>query len=455
MGRSHRAGWMVSSSIVGFAIASAVAGAAAAQTQGDASAPAGGDDASYKARIDADEKALSEQARQIAEQRAMLDEQKKEIDALKSSIDSLENVRATGRPTDSLDGPLPTAPFETVTAGDNGGGSAPAGDTGAGGASGSPSPGQPVGQAPPSQPPPAVALPTGINALTPAGHLVYEAGVDYQRSSSKLFEFEGVQILNTFLIGIIQSNTTANDAVIDWNNFRYGILPRLEAEIDVPYVYRTLQSTTNIPQTNNQASITNHLSGWGIGDVDGILRYQITSGRAGEPIVIGNMEVKSDTGLGPYGVRFNSFGVASNLPVGSGFWAVQPSLSVIYPSDPVVIFGNIGYLHSFGYDINKIVGGIPVGLVQPGDALSGTLGFSFALNTHFSYSLGFIDNYFFDTQSVLGNKKFFTSNLEAAQLLVGGSYRLTKHLTLNMNLEFGVTPDAPNTTVTIRLPYVF
>jgi len=193
-------------------------------------------------------------------------------------------------------------------------------------------------------------------------------------------------------------------------------------------------------------------------------RYQLTAGRPDEPIIVANLEVKSDSGRGPYDVKFDAGGVAQTLAAGSGFWAIEPSISFLYPSDPVVLFGNLGYLHSFGYDINKDIGSAHIGVVQPGDGISAAIGFSFALNPHFSYSLGFKNDFFFGTSSVLtqlggaspgGSIKAYTTNLEAGSLLLGGSYRLTPRLPVNVNFEFGVTADAPNVTVMLRLPYVF
>jgi hypothetical protein len=212
---------------------------------------------------------------------------------------------------------------------------------------------------------------------------------------------------------------------------------------------------TTVQTLNSQLAQTFSLSGSGLGDVQVIGRYQITSGRPGEPIVIGNLEVKSNTGEGPYNVRFDQAGVAQTLPVGSGFWALQPSFSIIYPSDPVVLFGNIGYQHSFGYNINKTIGMAHVGDVQPGDAILAAIGFSFALNSRFSYSLGFKNDFFFPTTTNLSNVKARSTSLEAGAMLLGASYRITRHLNLNLNMEFGVTPDAPDTTILLRLPYAF
>ncbi|MBV9997028.1 MAG: transporter [Caulobacteraceae bacterium] len=407
--------------------------------QPTAAQPATDELTAYRQRIEAAEKALADQARQLAEQRARLDAQNQEIQALKSSIDStLDSIRAAGRPAG-------VGAIATINAGDVGGSAPPV-------VSASPTNG-PVGEAPPPQPT-SLALPQGINVLTQPGHLRLEVGADYQNSSSDRLVFEGVQIAGAVLIGVIQANQTANNSFIEWNNLYFGVTPRFEIDASIPYVDRTNRVTT-VENAQTQLTRTFRLNGSGLGDVQVTGRYQITAGRPGEPILIGNLTVKSNTGRGPYSVPFDAAGAALALPVGSGFWAIEPSLSWIYPSDPVVLFGSLGYQHSFGYNLNKTIGGATVQSVRPGDAISAAIGFSFALNQRFSYSLGFKNDFFFPTKTQISGFKATSASLEAGSLLVGGSYNLTKHLALNLNFEFGVTPDAPNTTILFRLPYTF
>ena len=52
---------------------------------------------------------------------------------------------------------------------------------------------------------------------------------------------------------------------------------------------------------------------------------------------------------------YDKFGVAQQEATGSGFWAVEPAVSVLYPSDPVVLFASIGYIESIPKDVNKAI----------------------------------------------------------------------------------------------------
>src|SRR6185295_9692462 len=94
---------------------------------------------------------------------------------------------------------------------------------------------------------------------------------------------------------------------------------------------------------------------------------------------------KSDTGTGPFDVPIDeNSGLEKELPTGSGFWAVQPSLSWIAPSDPAVFFGNFSYLWSLERDTNA-----RFGRIDPGDAIGVSLGGAVGLNERTSLSLGY------------------------------------------------------------------
>jgi hypothetical protein len=130
-------------------------------------------------------------------------------------------------------------------------------------------------------------------------------------------------------------------------------------------------------------------------------------------------------------------------------------VTMLYPSDPVVIYINLGYLHNFGRDIDRTVGTTHIGAVDPGDAIHLSLGFGFALNPQFSFSLGFSNTYIFETSSEVGAIITRSNSLEAASLTMGLSYVLSPTLTLSTNFEFGVTSDAPDMRVALRLPMRF
>src|SRR3546814_19081746 len=83
---------------------------------------------------------------------------------------------------------------------------------------------------------------------------------------------------------------------------RFGITDRLEADIQVPYIYRDDRISFIIPQIDPDAQLTQDVDGDGIGDVELALHYQLNRGLDDWPIFIGNRSYKSPSGEGPFDV---------------------------------------------------------------------------------------------------------------------------------------------------------
>jgi hypothetical protein len=212
---------------------------------------------------------------------------------------------------------------------------------------------------------------------------------------------------------------------------------------------------TTLAQRDQAITSTSDLNAANIGDIEVTGRYQLNASTARWPVIVANLRAKSDTGTNPYTVARDQFGVAQDLATGSGFWAIEPSLSFLFVSDPAVLFGNISYLHSFPKTINRTIGSVLVGRVTPGDSPGITGGFGFSLNPQFSFSLGYRQNYIFGTTTELGPTKQHSTSLQVGSLLFGMSYAFNSKYSLNSQIEMGVTRDAPDITLTIRTPISF
>ena len=96
-----------------------------------------------------------------------------------------------------------------------------------------------------------------------------------------------------------------------------------------------------------------------------------------------------------------------------------------------------------------------IGEVDPGDSIGVNLGFGFAVNNRFSFSLGYKHNYIRPTSTELNNITEKSDDLQIGALTFGMSYRITDRFSLNGNFEFGVTEDAPDMRFVLRVPVVF
>lgn len=387
--------------------------------------------AAQSAQIDAQRRAIDEQAAQLRRQDAELSTLK--LEAIR--LDGLGDVR--GRGMAAADQVSPAAPGPTSVAESV---AAPQG---------------PVGEAPAEAPPVVVAaVPENQGVLTPVGHGVIEPALRYVHGSSNRLVFRGVEIVTGVQIGVIEAADADRSTLSPSLAARYGVTNRLEIEAVVPYVRRSDRVTT-LAQRDETISRTLSLDGADLGDIEVGARYQLNRSRPGRPVFIASARYKSDTGVSPFDIARDEFGVATGLATGSGFQGVSAGLSFLYPTDPAVIFGGVSYLHNRARNIGKTIAEVEVGEVDPGDALSMNAGFGFALNPQFSFSLGYQHTYVDRTISQLGGTRQKSEPLQVGSMMFGWSLRLTPRLTLNNSYEFGATADAPDVSVVFRLPYRF
>jgi len=409
-------------------------------------------------RLNAQERQLRDQQNEITEQRALIERQRREIVAMQTGVSDadLGEIRGAGLRQHGLnyvelapDEPIllnRRAPIRTLTQTE--GGSAPPAPSPAAAPTG------PVGEAPPEETQVATvdALPEGQNALLGRGRLVIEPSIEYSRRSSSRFVFRGAVLIDAINIGQLEANDTARDTLVSSLTLRYALSDRLEIEGRVPYIYRRDRITALNPGGTTTYR-TYELEGAELGDVEMSARYQLNRGRNGSPIFVAGARVKSDTGLGPFDLDRDSQGVSTELATGSGFWAVQGSLSAMYPTDPAVLFGNISYMYNMPRDIDRTYGTVTIGHVDPGDSIGLGFGFGFSVNPRFSYSLSYSHSYVMPTETELNGVTQESTELQVGSLSLGLSFRATERLTLSTSIDMGLTEDAPDARIAFRTPF--
>ena len=266
-------------------------------------------------------------------------------------------------------------------------------------------PDHPVGEAPPPEPETVrarvEAVPEGQGVLTPGGHFVLDTSFEYTNSSANRLVFRGFELIPGLQVGLIEASEANRDTLAGTVALRYGISSRLEIEARMSALYRS--DRIQVAQQRDASIVrTLKLSEYNIGDAELAVRYQLNAPQRDHPIWIANLRIKSDTGKGPFDVGYDEFGVATGLATGSGFWGIQPGVSFLLPSDPVVIYGGLNYLYNAPKNIDRVIGGALVGRVDPGDAINANVGFGFALNPRFSFSLGYQHSYIFPSRQVIG-----------------------------------------------------
>ena len=257
-----------------------------------------------------------------------------------------------------------------------------------------------------------------------------------------------------------------------WNTWtaaltaRTGLTNRMEVEAKIPYVYRT-DDTIRRPlatasQTQAGSSIDQlfNADGQDIGDIEFSARYQLNVARADEPIYIASLRFKTRTGSDQFdstNVSVPGFGpLLKDLPTGSGFYSLQPGITFLFPSDPVIFFGGVNYQYSFerDVDIKEEVNGTIISemrTVQPGGVFGFNFGMGLALNNRSSFSVGY-DHASVGIAKIDGEDDRLGVRVQLGTLMFGYAYRFSPKTSLNVSLGVGVTRDTPDLTLTVRLP---
>lgn len=323
----------------------------------------------------------------------------------------------------------------------------------------------PVGQAPEkTEAAPKVApIFEQPGVLTPRGQFSLEPSLQYAYSSSNRVALIGYTVIPAIVIGLIDIRETKRNTFIGALTGRYGVTNRFELEAKVPYVYR---SDTAVGREFLEGASFNSVvfdaDGNGVGDLEATARYQFNDGGVSSPYFIGSLRFKSRTGTDPFEITtaksvlgFRSDFVQTELPTGSGFYSLQPALTVLYPADPAVFFGSVSYIHSFKRDNvsrNTDQGPEEIGSVAPGGIWGFNFGMGLALSEKASFSIGY-DHSSVDKTEINGQYAPDAVRFQLGTLLLGYSYRLDSKRTLNVSLGAGLTTDTPDVTLTVRMPF--
>lgn len=395
-------------------------------------------------RIEALEQRVSAQSREIEAMRRQVSEQEARYQDLERSV--AESARSA----------QPSATAEAAPAGN-----VPA-DAG----------GRPVrvGVAPQveNQPPPVAPLFDQSGILTQPGHYVLEPSLQYGYSSSNRVALVGYTIIPALLIGLIDVREVKRNTLTAALTGRWGLTRRLEMEMKVPYVYRSDDAISREIFTGSASEQAFNTSGRDIGDIEFAARYQLNEPKGNDPYLIGSMRFKTRTGKDPFEVvtdcvtrcigNTTGTGLPLDLPTGSGFYSLQPSLTWLLPSDPAVFFGGISYTYNFGRSnlSRRVLSGEQefIGSVKPGDVWGINFGMGLALNDRSSFSVGI------DLNSVGRTKQngvpvAGSVRTQLSSLLLGYSYRYSNRTTLNVTVGAGLTRDTPDLTLSVRLPMSF
>lgn len=438
-----------------------------------------------RSELESERRTLVAQQQVLAQQQRALEAQAVRLQALEDQL--LLRMRARGAPGQSAAAAQPAAaPARAPAVATQGPakGQAPQGAAAAGPVPARGGPAgearaaadvQPVGEAPEPEPLRDVAvLGDQGGIITKRNRLTVEAGFEYGRADRNRFVFRGVQVPPSVFIGAFDINESRQDILVGSVTGRYGLTNRLETSLRIPLVYRSDSSVTvPIVNPNPQApgpQQTVEAEGAGLGDIEVSVRYQVTDGQGGSPYLVAGLQLVAPTGESPFDVPRDELNRATRAATGAGFWGLSPTVTILLPNDPAVIFGSLGYTLNFAETINQQFSDDTfLERVDPGDSISGSFGIGVSLNQRTSISFAYAHNWAFGTrttavQSLLnpgtGETEFITRSdvsrdLQIGRFLFGISYRTNRSTTINWSVEIGATDDATDVRTSLRVPFAF
>ncbi|QYF96085.1 acetate kinase [Massilia sp. PAMC28688] len=332
-----------------------------------------------------------------------------------------------------------------------------------------PRPAQPVGRTPPrrDRPPEVPPLFEQPGVLTAPDKYVVEPALQFGYASSNRVALVGYTVIPALLIGLIDVREVKRNTVTGSLSLRTGLSKRLEVEAKLPYVYRSDATVSRELFTGTAVERVFDTSGKHVGDIELAARYQLNQGGAARAYYIGGLRFKSRTGRDPFdvvtdcttrcvGENVTGTGLPLELPTGSGFYSLQPSLTWLFPSDPAIFFGSVSYLYNFERkNVSRtVLNGERerIGDLKAGAVAGFNFGMGIALNDKTSISFGY-DHSSVARMQQNGAPVPSSVRTQLGTLVIGYSYRLDATRTLNASVGVGVTRDTPDVSLTLRMPW--
>ena len=304
--------------------------------------------------------------------------------------------------------------------------------------------------------------------LTPKGQLLIDPSIEYDYWTQNQLNLNGFTIVPGITFGNIFISRVDQRFLTEAVTARYGVTDNLEINLKIPVV-ESFGSLTSQQAGTNAVPLSVSQSNANIGDIQFGSSYQFNSGENGWPVFVGNVLFKTATGQDPYDVPiYNAdntnpndqtnqllWGVPKKLPTGTGFYSLQPSVTVFYATAPGVLFGNVQFIQNFArtFNIPNPGGGATREQLLPGKAVEATFGIGFALNDKASMTFSYEEEHVFSSSS--GGQQIPGSNYDFGTFNFGMGYAISSRTNVNIGVGIGVGPYAPAAKILLEVPTRF
>ena len=294
--------------------------------------------------------------------------------------------------------------------------------------------------------------------LLAKGAFQLEPQLSFTNSSVNRVEIMGYTILPALTLGVIDVTRRETTSLSGTLTARYGLSDSIELDASIPMI--ASWSRFRLAPTNSDALRGSNINakGYGFGDLRLGVRYQLNAGDRSTPIFVGGLSLRMPTGKSPYETDRRSAEqqfLEKELPTGSGFYGLSGTVSFVYPNEPGVLFGNVRYTWNIESPVNETQpGSVPettYGKIDPGDVVGGSMGLGLSINDRLSLALSYDHAYVLKTRQ---NGRYVSGSvpLQIGTLGAGITWRRNRSSSYSFFLGVGVTDDAPDVSLGIRIP---
>ncbi|MBS0409086.1 MAG: hypothetical protein JSR86_04155 [Proteobacteria bacterium] len=283
----------------------------------------------------------------------------------------------------------------------------------------------------------------------------------------------GYTVFNAINIGTIRVDDISQDVLESALSFRMGLPHRTQIDVRVPYSEVFVRQTKGIGTGNIDELNTR---GHHFGDVQATFSWQPFTEKGWRPAVVLRTRVSFPTGESVFEIPETyppvQNGAETQLiraPTGSGYYTVEPGFTLVWRSDPLVLFAGMAYANTFASKRYVVplfnpnpgpnqpsVTSVDHGRIDTGNVYSFNVGLNFAVNERASLNFSYVDLF---TKSSLVQATGSTAwtrikgtATNDSRLGIGASYGLTDNIALVINAGMGLTDQSPAYTFGISLP---
>lgn len=278
---------------------------------------------------------------------------------------------------------------------------------------------------------------------------------DYTHLSSNQIFINGFGILPVLVVGNVNVQKIRRDMFTTTLTFSYKYSHDLQFAFRFPFQYAITRLSQANGVTGNSVvngrtdKVTDSLD---IGDLSAGVTYHLIQQGLTVPDVYVGLNLKSRTGRD----AFQTKDAQANPPSGSGYNSIMGLVSVDKLSAPALLFGSLSYAYGFARH-NVLfcpnIGNCALLDYSPGGNIGVSAGMAISLNYQLTLNFGYQQT--INLTSKINGNPLPNSATNVIMLSIGGTWQFSPKHSLSVTFYQGVTSDAPDFRLGIRIPFQF